>query len=291
MDVLLERVRMYQIEPEKNHKLPHSRCKKRVTEVFVVSILLIACSALPGEVNRPRQVDHQAKYLERARVWLLEKKGQQHVWYADGTPKAHGDFRNNQREGYWKFYYPNGKLKGEGTFVHNLREKLWKLYYDTGALKEEGQYEKNRKEGHWKRYYPGDVLESEGDYVHGKKEGVWHNYYDNGQAFYTGTYHNDLAEGKWTYFFKNGAAYQSGSYQKDVRVGKWRVCIFPLGPCEDINYHPSATPRMAGLPPPEAGSSRARDTSNPAALLESLDTGPVPEQVPEALRKKNWNNP
>ena len=142
----------------------------------------------------------------------------------------------------------------------------------------------------WTFYYSSGKVESRGPYVGGLKNGEWISYYDNGQIFYKGNYQNDFAQGNWNYFFQNGQPYQTGEFRKDVRVGEWTICIQPGGPCGKEQLRSGQTPRTTHIdlntlngdgPQPQG------DTSNPKALLESLDTGGVPDEVPSSL-PNNW---
>jgi hypothetical protein len=138
-------------------------------------------------------------------------------------------------------------------------------------------------------YYASGKVESQGTYRGGLKNGEWTSYYASGQVFYKGQYTNDLAQGVWTYYFQGGEPYQTGRYQNDVRVGDWTICIQPGGPCAKERLRSGQTPRTTRIDPASLQSDGrgqhlpGNNTSNPKALLESLDTGGVPDEVPSSV--------
>lgn len=258
------------------------------------ALFLFSSNAAASQPQPPKGVPAGATYHTRGKVWVLENAKNQTVWYQNGLKKAEGEYRDRKRAGPWKFWFENGKLKGEGGFQANLREGPWKLYTKTGILRSAGEYRKNRREGQWQYYFSSGKVESEGPYKGGLKNGDWVSYYDNGQVFYKGQYQNDLANGLWTYYYKNGKPYQKGQFRKDVRIGQWLICIHPGGPCGKENLRSGQTPRttridIKTLNTDARGRFKGQDTSNPKALLESLDTGGVPDKVPDSL-PNNWQD-
>ncbi len=258
------------------------------TKTAALLIIMFIATGISPESKRPATVDSKAHYISRAKLWILDSGNHQTVWFSNGNMKATGDFKRSQREGEWKFWFENGNPKGEGRYKNNLKVGFWKLYHENGTLQSEGEYRQNKKQGPWKTYYDSGALESTGSYDMGQKNGPWKNFYGSGQLFYTGIYSNGMAHGEFTYYFKNGNLYQQGSYERDVRVGKWRLCIFAMGPCDNEYYTHPSVPRTAGLPPMSQSNSPKYDTKNPSALLESLDTGPVPDNLPPSITNPAW---
>ena len=255
-----------------------------LTVGLALALALWASNAAASQPSPPAGVPAGASFHEGGKVWVLEADGRQIVWYQNGLKKAEGEWRNRQREGQWQFWFESGKLKGEGGFAANLREGPWKLYTKNGVLYAAGEYRKNRREGHWKFFYAGGAVESEGPYAGGMRNGEWTSYYDNGQVFYKGQYKNDLAQGTWTYFYKNGQAYQKGEFKNDVRVGQWTICIQPGGPCGKETLRSGQTPRTTRIDLQTVEGKRLpNNTNDPKALLEGLDTGGVPDEVPSAI--------
>ena len=260
--------------------------------------LLFASQAAASQPQPPKGVPATASYHAKGKVWFVENGGVQTVWYANGVKKAEGKFRSRLRQGQWSFWFPSGKLKAVGAFKDSKREGTWKLYSKKGTLRSTGNYIQNRREGQWQFFMTnGKTEESEGLYKGGLKNGEWKSYYDNGKVFYSGQYQNDLAHGNWQYFYKNGKPYQKGQFRKDVRVGEWIICIQPGGPCGKEQLRSGRTPRttridlntiQGGSRPGFTG--RVNDTSDPKALLESLDTGGVPDRVPEGIPGPGWAN-
>lgn len=250
---------------------------------LVIVFVLAPLGAVEAEVARPAGVASSAQYLEAARVWVLEAGGQQTVWYQDGTKKAEGSMANGQRQGSWVFYYANGNKKAEGAYQANLRQGHWKNYTATGRLLSEGDYRNNLREGEWVFYYPGGQVETRGHFQSGQRHGAWINYYETGQIFYQGQYANGKASGAWVYYYAGGQLYQRGTFQNDVRVGAWNICIQPNGPCGTETYEVVRVPPLANIAPSGSTIRTPTNTSDPGAILDALENGGVPDDVPASL--------
>ncbi len=253
--------------------------------------LALPAALFAAEPARPGGVAGGARFDERARVWVLQSADRQVVWFESGVKKAEGGFSGNQRVGQWAFFHPGGQRKAEGSYRANLRHGRWRLYDDAGKLRSEGDYQNNRREGEWVFYYASGKVESRGSYQNDRKHGSWQNFYENGQLFYRGEYRQDQAEGQWTYYYSGGQIYQQGAYRADVRSGAWTICVQP-GECSQEVFQSPNVPRRSGVTLESALPARpaaASDTSNPAAILESLDNGGVPDGTPSILNER-WTD-
>ena len=252
---------------------------------FVLSALFFSTQV--AALARPAAVDRAARFHKRGQVWVLDRNAVRQVWYKNGTLKAKGPFRNGLREGKWIFYHANGKRKAEGSFLHGKQDGEWRLYAKSGRKVSEGRYVAGRREGLWSFYFADGRLRLKGPYKRGLREGLWSNYYRSGRIFYTGSYKRGLADGEWSYYFAGGELNQKGSFRRGVRYGAWRVCVQPKGPCGTETYSHSRSPRLSRLKR-SFPKSAARNTKNPAALLEGLDGGGVPDKTPRKLKESSW---
>lgn len=100
---------------------------------------------------------------------------------ADSTLLAQGNFKKNQKDGYWKAYYNNGVLKEEGPYCLNMRCGWWKFYNTDGQIVEECNFVNNEKMGLIKIYVNGKIAES-GNISEGKRVGEWLYYEESGEA-------------------------------------------------------------------------------------------------------------
>lgn len=255
---------------------------------LILSGILIAANHLSGKSDRPSTVSPDATYFAGTGVWVLQDGSLQTVWYSDGNKKATGNMKNHLREGEWSFWYAHGTIRATGSYLHGFRTDHWKYYHPNGKLKLEGDYKNDKRDGHWIKYYDNGIKEMEGLFANDAKNGGWTNYYENGKIFYQGHFTDNSASGEWTYYFHSGKLYQKGKYHDGIRVGKWTICISPTDPCREEYFVVSKTPARSGLAPvDQANPNLPSDTSNPARVLDALDTGPVPESVPSALSDQN----
>lgn len=99
-------------------------------------------------------------------------------------PKAkveEGLYKNDRREGEWKFYYPDGKIKLIGNYENNRPWGAYKKFYDNGQLKEEGEFIKSQMRDTLRRYYKTGVLEYVAFFDSlGREDGIVKYYHRNG---------------------------------------------------------------------------------------------------------------
>ena len=153
-------------------------------------------------------------------IYVLGKK--EGLWKenVESSEYQEGNYKNNQREGGWKFYgYYNAKKNSykksyEGKYVNGKKVGEWKQWRSDGRLseiknyendslegnytgyeyskksiihsrfiQEIGQFKNNKKVGKWKVYYweTGNLAE-EGEYINGKKDMVWVHYKPDGKT-------------------------------------------------------------------------------------------------------------
>ena len=172
------------------------------------------------------------------------KDGPWKEFYADGSLRAEGLYRNGSRIGKWKFYHPNASLEQEGNYNNQGNtDGLWKWYYDDGLLLREenylngnsegiftefddsgspiiqGEYVEGMEEGFWK-YQHGDHRE-EGTYRSGMRNGDWKYYYDDGQLSFQGSFIDDNSNGRHIWYWPNGKKKDEGEYIMGMKTGDW----------------------------------------------------------------------
>lgn len=137
-----------------------------------------------------------AAYIREAAVIF---EGDSLVWDGDFTDKTikgellrEGSYRNNVKQGIYKFYHDNGVLESTGQYVDGQRVGEWTYYNDHGGIKQEvvfdGQdfsinefYDTRDKQlvvagtGNWKLYVPfGDrVVSLDASFTDGQRSGKW----------------------------------------------------------------------------------------------------------------------
>lgn len=172
------------------------------------------------------------------------KQGHWKAFYADGSLKHEGDYRDGERTGNWIYYYPDGKVEQKGRFSYDKPEDTWTwLYPDGSTWKEEefaggledglsveydssgaiiakGEYIEGLKEGEW-FYEVGDHREV-GEYFEGERVGEWvHTYTDIDQTQFRGSYETGKENGFHIYFYPNGQVKRRGNYSFGLSTGMW----------------------------------------------------------------------
>jgi antitoxin component YwqK of YwqJK toxin-antitoxin module len=56
------------------------------------------------------------------------------MYHYSGKLFYKGNYRNNERDGYWEFYWSDGTLDYGGKFVNGIRVGLWKDYDFDGEI-------------------------------------------------------------------------------------------------------------------------------------------------------------
>jgi len=139
-----------------------------------------------------------------------------------GELEVEGNYKQDKKDGIWKYYNHDGKLSSKSMYVlgdeigpfeeyeyhkNNTKSRTrigtnfkggykhtMTYYYDNGKIKETGDYERVYKDnvkgrvGLWKKYYENGKLEFVGNYVEGYKEGDWVYYYSNSKIASKGAY-------------------------------------------------------------------------------------------------------
>ncbi len=178
-------------------------------------------------------------------------------YYADGSPKVIGSYKDNKAEGVrreydengeitasyimhkgaiiaegildntgkkqgdWIFYYYNGKIESKGKFVDDIKIGSWIYYFDNGGIEQTGSYDNEGSfVGEWKWYYRDGSKRIVEQYFDGILEGQFYEYNVLGDVMIEGEFVNGLREGDWTITVNNYT--EKGSYLENVKDGVWR---------------------------------------------------------------------
>ena len=127
--------------------------------------------------------------------------------------RSEGAYKDDKKEGLWKYYHVNGQLESEINFKDDKKEGLWKTHYENGQLKFEGDWKDDKSEGFWKCYHENGQLEEEGNFKDDKKEGLWKTYHENGQLFGIGDWKDGKQEGLLKLYDENGQLQFEGIFE------------------------------------------------------------------------------
>ncbi|WMX13293.1 MULTISPECIES: energy transducer TonB [unclassified Aureispira] len=84
-------------------------------------------------------------------------------WSDDGLKTSEGNYKNNYKEGIWKFY-SYGKLYSEGIYTKGEKQGLWKYYYQNGKVESELYWKDDLREGAFVEYDTLGMVVNEGMY-------------------------------------------------------------------------------------------------------------------------------
>ena len=174
-----------------------------------------------------------------------KRNGPWKEYWPNGTLRAEGVYRNDQRVEDWVFYRDNGEKEQEGMYRDGQVHGLWTWWYPGGNIhrKErytrgrlsgefleldtagevlvQGQYEDGQRDGFWQVHIH-DHLE-EGSYLLGQKDGEWRHFYGDGKRQFEGVFSFGQPEGKHRTWHPNGVLETEGKYESGAKHKKWRL--------------------------------------------------------------------
>ncbi len=173
------------------------------------------------------------------------KQGYWKEFYNDGKLKAEGNYKDNIKNGEWKFYTENEKLKQQGKFNKNgFQTGAWKWFYEDGKQQKseiftngvlegeteefdeagnlitKGTYVEGNEDGPW--IFVTSGYRQEGVFNYGRKNGLWKSFYPDQTLKFEGTYIDDYPDGKHTYYWENGKVKEERFYVMGKPEGTWR---------------------------------------------------------------------
>jgi len=168
-------------------------------------------------------------------------------FYADGTLRAEGRYRNGRRVGNWRFYFPSGSLEQRGSFNNQGNHHgEWVWYHDNGQIHVIQNFENGLKDGHFVEFaFDGETVISEGEYIDGERHGNWviftgtersEGRYRNGEphgrwrtystttgrVLFEGSFVDGVPNGRHVYFQENGRILEEGNFMMGRLNGVWR---------------------------------------------------------------------
>lgn len=104
------------------------------------------------------------------RVCLYKGKGENRemiretTFYPNKQMQMDGGYKNNKREGVWKYWYENGKPWSEGFYVNGKSEGKRTTYFENGKIRYVGNYREDMRVGKWQFFDETGRMLSEVDY-------------------------------------------------------------------------------------------------------------------------------
>jgi antitoxin component YwqK of YwqJK toxin-antitoxin module len=145
------------------------------------------------------------------------------IIYSDGYLIEKGPVDTGRRkQNAWIEFHFDGEAKGKGNYKDDLKNGIWKYYHTNGKLEQEGKYNKyGRPTGVWKWYYESGNILREENYLDGKREGLLQEYKEDGKIITKGEYFDDMQEGPWYYEMENYK--EIGNYRAGLPDSIWKA--------------------------------------------------------------------
>ncbi|WP_299218049.1 hypothetical protein [uncultured Aquimarina sp.] len=136
---------------------------------------------------------------------IMVQKKYQREYYSDGSIKAEGWKKDNQKVDYWYTYHPNGNILEQGHYRNNKKEGYWYFYSSESKLIKEGHFINDKAEKWWIIYdiaasSQKDQIIKKYQYQNNKKNGYCL-LYKNDKLFKAEKYVDDHKMGEWTDVF------------------------------------------------------------------------------------------
>jgi len=188
-----------------------------------------------GTLIRKQSINRWDQQRQKQGLWV--------EFHNNRQVKVEGPYRNDLKNGYWKFYQVNGNLiriekwingeLQEGAAEVAKVEIKRTINPKTGKVNSKGAYQNGKATGVHRKYdEKGEVVSAilydQGTKLaegivdeQGRKQGPWKFFYIDGSLKAEGSYKDDLKIGSWRYFFEDNTLEQEGRYNAGAASGEW----------------------------------------------------------------------
>ncbi len=129
---------------------------------------------------------------------------------------AEGLFKDDNRQGEWKFYNPNGIVNSIEMYEKGKLDGLIKNFIDKDLLSSAINYSKGEYDGLFTSYHQNGKIKTQGHYMDGNRYGTWINYESNG-AIENQYFYFDDRKKDWGYeYLSNGNFYKKYKYVRGI---------------------------------------------------------------------------
>lgn len=233
----------------------------RALSIILISALFTSCSKNTKEIveyydsQKPKLI-----YFIKNEDGIKKRVGEK-MYYENGTLRYEGKYKNNLRQGAWKYYYENGVLSlkieykedsqsiemyspKKEVIVSKKDKVLETAYYPDGyiamiriqkgdiikefrfyqsyKLFEERNFKDGALDGEVKSFYENGNITSYNFFRQGMQDSVFFLNYEDGKTQVKGKYKNDNKVGIWEYFTQEGQKDGFEEYSEDGSIIKAR---------------------------------------------------------------------
>lgn len=137
---------------------------KKIISIFIVSLLLFACSTSYKEIIEETYPDGTPKIVKYYTDNTSEELIKEVQYYQNRNLKLEGKYENGQRDGKWTYWYENGNKWSEGNYNDGIDDGMKTVWYGNGQKYYEGNYSNGKRVGKWRFWDEAGKLVKEVEY-------------------------------------------------------------------------------------------------------------------------------
>lgn len=173
---------------------------------------------------------------------LSLKDGPFMLYHPKNIKAMEGVYKQNIKQGVWRYWFPNGQLKDSGMIFNNMLTGEWRSWNENGQLNTITNYTSLEKivnyappppptskksgliandnvsgelNGLFVSFHPNGNVKDSGHFAAGIRQGLWYSYHANGQKDAVGNFFNGNMDGNWTYYHENGQVSTKETYKNN----------------------------------------------------------------------------
>lgn len=183
-------------------------------------LFVLLLSSCGNGVEQQRILDREGRIAVVIDLRDGRKDGPVTFYWADGTIRCQGQYRNDHRDGWWRSYHPDGSHRSLSHYSRGQKEGP-RIYWDTtGRPMRAEHFVGGVPNGAFYRFFPEGRPAQRSHYVNGLLEGPHDQWYkDRGGSWVNGFYHLGLEAGVWTECDTAGHLIWQARFKDGVIVG------------------------------------------------------------------------
>ncbi|MCD4745216.1 MAG: hypothetical protein K8R58_02835 [Bacteroidales bacterium] len=137
---------------------------KKIISIFIVSLLLFACSTSYKKIIEETYPDGAPKIVKYYTDNTSKELIKEVQYYQNRNLKLEGKYKNGQRDGKWTYWYENGNKWSEGNYNNGIDDGMKTVWYGNGQKYYEGNYSNGKRVGKWRFWDEAGKLVKEVEY-------------------------------------------------------------------------------------------------------------------------------
>lgn len=148
----------------------------------------------------------------------LKKSGdfQFEGYHTNGALLNNGVWRNDSKQGEWKYYNKYGKLEAIENYANGTTEGEYKSYFVNGKIDKQYQNKEGEVDGYYIEFHKDGNIYSEGNYSKGEQVGKWFYYHQNKNISNEQFYINGELHGTQKFYSIDGKLRESNEHYNGI---------------------------------------------------------------------------